>query len=79
MHKAKLRPEGLIYSLKWAPKLPLEVGLIMQGWTCTYMQRNIKRINANHWMEVKTNRGMEEIVTWIKGPTFAMKCAHVQP
>ena len=31
------------------------------------------RINANHWMEVNTSGGMDELVTWIKGPTFRMK------
>jgi hypothetical protein len=25
------------------------------------MQRNTRRINANHWMEVKTNGGMDEL------------------
>ena len=37
------------------------------------MQGNTKRINANHWMEVNTNGGMDEFVTWIKRPTFRMK------
>ena len=37
------------------------------------MQGNTKRINVNHWMEVNTNGGMDELVTWIKGPTFRMK------
>ena len=37
------------------------------------MQRNTRRINANHWMDVNTNGGMDEFVTWIKRPTFRMK------
>ena len=37
------------------------------------MQENTKRINDNHWMEVNTNGGMDELVTWIKRPTFSMK------
>ena len=37
------------------------------------MQGNTKRINDNHWMEVNTNGGMDELVTWIKRPTFRMK------
>src|SRR6185295_18584761 len=37
------------------------------------MQGNTKRINANHWMEDNTNGGMDELVTWIKRPTFRMK------
>jgi hypothetical protein len=42
-------------------------------WTYTYMQRNKKRINNNHyWMEYNTSGGMDELVTWIKGPTFHM-------
>ena len=37
------------------------------------MQGNTNRINDNHWMEVNTNGGMDELVTWIKRPTFSMK------
>ena len=31
------------------------------------------QINANQWMKVNTNGGMDELVTWIKRPTFRMK------
>jgi hypothetical protein len=41
------------------------------------MQRNTKTIIANHWMEVKTSGGMDELVTWIKGPTFRMDNAQL--
>ena len=39
------------------------------------MQRNTREINANHWMEGNTSGGMDELVTWIKGPTFHMNNA----
>ena len=60
-------------SLQLTPEMATRVGLIIQGWTCTCMQRNTRTINANHWMEVNTSGGMDELVTWIKGPTFRMK------
>ena len=59
-------------SLQWTPEMATRVGLIIQGWTCTCMQRNTRTINANHWMEVNTSGGMDEIFTWIKGFTFRM-------
>jgi hypothetical protein len=77
MPKANLRSEGLGCPSNGVPKWPLEVGLITQGWTGTYMQRNTKRINNNNWMEYNTSGGMDEFVTWIKGPTFRMD--NVQP
>ena len=36
------------------------------------MQRNTRGTNANHWMKLKTSRGMDELVTWIEWPTFHM-------
>ena len=69
----EVRPKGLIYPSNGLPKWPFDVGMIIQAWTCTCMQGNTKRINANHWMEVNTNGGMDEFVTWIKRPTFRMK------
>ena len=71
MPKAKLRSKGLIRPSNGLPKWPLEFGLTIQYWTCTYMQRKTRRINANHWMEVNTSGGMDELVTWIKGSPFA--------
>ena len=68
--KVKLRPKGLICPSNGLLKWPLELGLITQGWTCTCMKTNTKRINANHWMKLNTRWGMNELVTWIKGPTF---------
>ena len=38
----------------------------------TYMQRNTREINANHWMEVNTSGAMDELIIWIKEPTFRM-------
>ena len=75
--KVKVRPKGLICPSNGLPKWPFDVGLIIQGWTCTYIQRNTKRMNANHWINLKTSGGMDELVTWIKGPTFRMD--NVQP
>jgi len=69
----KVRPKGLICPSNGLPKWPFDVGMIIQAWTCTCMQGNTKRINVNHWMEVNTNGGMDELVTWIKRPTFSMK------
>ena len=69
----EVRPKGLIYPSNGLPKWPFDVGMIIQAWTCTCMQGNTKRINANHWMEVNTNGGMDELLTWIKRPTFRMK------
>ena len=73
MLKVKVGPKGLICPSNGLPKWPFDVGMIIQAWTCTCMQGNTKRINANHWMEVNTNGGMDEFVTWIKRPTFRMK------
>jgi len=77
--KVKLRPEGLICPSNGLPKWPLEFGLTIQYWTCTCMQRKTRRINANHWMEVNTSGGMDELVTWIKGPTFRMNNGQPTP
>jgi len=71
--RVKVRPKGLICPSNGLPKWPFDVGMIIQAWTCTCMQGNTKRINANHWMEVNTNGGMDGLVTWIKRPTFHMK------
>ena len=63
MPKVKLRPKGLIYiPLMGSRSGHSKVGLIIQGWTCTYMQRNTKRINDNHWMKLKTSGGMDGLV-----------------
>jgi len=75
--KVKVRPKGLICPSNGLPKWPFDVGLIIQGWTYTYIQRNTKRINANRWIKLKTSGGMDELDTWIKGPTFRMD--NVQP
>ena len=68
--RVKVRPKGLICPSNGLPKWQFDVGMIIQAWTCTCMQGNTKRINANHWMEVNTNGGMDELVTWIKRPTI---------
>src|SRR6185437_9828176 len=70
--KVKVRPKGLICPSNGLPKWLFDVGLIIQGWTCTYMQRNTRGTNANHWMKLKTSGGMDELVTWIEWPTFHM-------
>ena len=72
MPKVKVRPKGLICPSNGLPKWSFDVGLIIQGWTCTYMQRNTRGTNANHWMKLKTSGGMDEFVTWIEWPTFHM-------
>jgi hypothetical protein len=40
----------------------------MQGWTCTYMQRNTKRTNTNHWMENNKVDGWMSLSHGSKGP-----------
>ena len=77
--KVKVRPKGLICPSNGLPKWQFDVGMIIQGWTYTCIQENTMRINANHWMEVNTSGGMDELVTWIKGPTFRMNNGQPTP
>ena len=76
--KSESKTERPHMSLQWAPEVATcSWADHPKDWSCTYMQRNTREINANHWMEVNTSGGMDEFVTWIEWPTFRMD--NVQP